>query len=148
MVKHREVAKTWLYNTLTNDATLVGATLLNGARIYANQAPQNAIYPLNVYKFVATRYSPLRRINSRILAESMLFDVMSCTKNTVTNLYEIDSRIEELLDAQPDPSNNGIVTGGQVIACTRESDIDFVENDGGVDYHYTGGTYLIQAVLS
>lgn len=148
MANHIQVAKTWLYSTLTNDSTLTGASLLNGSRIYADDAPQNATYPLIVYKFVTGRYSPLRRVNSRILSESMIFQITVWTKDTVTNLHEINNRVQTLLDAQPDPLSGGVVTGGQVIACTRETPIDYCEDDGGVRYHYLGGDYLIQAVVS
>jgi hypothetical protein len=132
-------AREWLYAKLAGDATLTGIV---GARIYAEQAPENATFPL----LMVVEQSPgndLRVVGTGRIWSDPLFQVKAVdqTASYAGNLATLAARIDAVLHG-----SSGSATNGKVWACARERPFSMAETGpGGEQYRHLGGLYRVMA---
>jgi len=128
--------ETWLYETLTGDTTLSG---LVNSRVYAYVVPREAALPAVVYNRQAG-HDVLGVDATRILANEVyqVKVIGSGGLPAMAALQTIADRIDALLHRA-----SGVLTGGQILSCTREQAVSYVEQDGAVVYSHLGGLYRI-----
>jgi len=139
MATVQAIIETWLYTTLSADATL---TSLVGSRIYANEVPDgvDSPYPCVVFGFIGGDDLMIHSA-SRVWTET-LYKVevigQDVSFSTVDSIYSIvDSLIHR---------GSGTAAGGEVYSCVRQQIIQITETaEGGLKYRRSGGLYSIIA---
>jgi hypothetical protein len=130
-------ARSWLYQTLANDATL---TPLIGKRIYNGRAEQGAAFPYVVLQLLSPG-NDLIVVGAARIWSDMLWLVKAVNKGTSTAALEpIADRIDALLHAK-----SGTVVGGVIHVAVRERPHELPERTDGVDYVNLGGEYRVKA---
>ncbi len=128
----------WIYSKLSADSQLAA---LVGTRIYQRQADQGVSYPyVVILKLSGTDSNTIS--GDRVMA-NLLFLVKGVTEgnNAGNALESINARIDALLQK----SRNQSVSKGQILACTRESDFELLENDpkSAKQWLHLGGSYRL-----
>jgi hypothetical protein len=130
----------WIYSKLSADSALAA---LVGTRIYLRQADQGAGYPYVVILKLSGIDS--NTISGDRVMANLLFLVKGIAEgNNAGNALEaVNARIDTLLQK----SRNQAVSKGQILACTRESDFELLENDpkSAKQWLHLGGNYRILA---
>jgi hypothetical protein len=133
-------ARSWLYQTLANDATL---TPLIGRRIYSGRAEQGATFPYVIVQLLSPG-NDLIVVGSARIWSDMLWLVKAVNRGTSTAALEpIADRIDALLHAK-----SGTVVGGVVHVAVRERPHELPERTDGVDYVNLGGEYRVKASVA
>jgi hypothetical protein len=135
-------AETWLYATLTGDATLTG---LVGARVYNTRRPADGAMPCVVFQLQA---SGDVMVVGAVRVWSRLTYVVRGIAEPVPPSYEgtlksIAGRIDALLHGKS--GSNG---AGTVWSCVRVRPFQMAETPpqlGGREFRHLGGVYEIQA---
>lgn len=132
------LAKSWIFGRLTGDATLQG---LIGSRVYDAIDMSGS----NVYPYVIIAHMDpldlLRGVGPVIIAGAGMYLVKAVGKTrSISGLVPIVQRVQALLHDQAGPAPMG---GGQVLACTLESGVDYPELSDGVMYRHLGGVYRV-----
>jgi hypothetical protein len=139
MTQLENVADTWLYTTLSGDATLTGYV---GTQIHAETAPDDATYPLVRYTMISSN-DRLVGGGARLWLDALyLVEVIARSESYGGALAAAYGRVDALLHAQ-----RGTVSGGgEVHACYREEHrrSSNKEADGKI-YRRLGGVYRILA---
>lgn len=132
------IADTWVYATLKADATLTALIGGSNARIYRGMAPQNATYPCVVF-FYQPGGRDVRGVGTFNIMVTGSWVIKAIDRVTgASSAATIAARMYTLLHGQ-----KGSVTGGAVLACTREEPINYVELLDGAQYQHVGGVYQI-----
>lgn len=131
------VTDTFLYQTLTSDATISG---IIGTRCYADFAPQGSALPAIIFQLQAT--TDLNGVGSQRVMVNNLYVVKAVmeTASYGGNLATLAQRIDTLLHRQQlrIGANSGYVW------CRRERVFRLAEvGDGGKQYRHLGGVYRI-----
>lgn len=133
------IVETWLYNTLSSDATL-GA--LVGTRIFANEVPESedSAYPCVVFGFLGGDDLMIQSA-VRVWTET-LYKVEVIGKDvSFSSIDSIYSIVDSLIHR-----GAGVIAGGQVYSCVRQQIIQLTETaEGGIKYRRSGGLYTITA---
>ena len=126
---------TWLYATLSADATLVG---LVAGRVYDSVAPQGAVLPCIVFQHQGA-HDVRGNGPGRIMASTVYLVKAIGQGSSFTALEAIANRVDVLLQGQ-----SGSNTKGQCWA-VREQPFKLAETDEGIQYRHLGGLYRIWA---
>ena len=125
--------ETWIYGTLADDATLDS---LGVTGVYSYMAPEDATYPFILFQQQAS--SDVNAVGpNRIMAQTV-YVIRAVTDGALSSVVAINTRIDNLLQAQ-----NGSNVNGTVIACMRERPFVQVETVEGRSYRHLGGIYRI-----
>lgn len=127
-----DIAESWLYQTLTNDAVLAAAAI---GGVHNTAPPQNARRPYIVFQHQAGRDNLTGR-QSRT-GTTLTYLVRGIADGaTMTALSVIAARIDELLNAQ------AVVTNDGRISSVRRGTYSFVEQPQGIPrINHRGGFY-------
>ena len=126
----------WLYEVLSGDSALAAAV---GGRIYAYLAPPEAGTPFVVFAYQSGADTVAIGM-SRVLTAALYQVKVVGTGWSSAPLQPIADRIDAVLQAA-----SGSVVDGQILGCTREQPISYVEATDGVVYRHLGGLYRIYA---
>lgn len=132
------IADTWIYATLAADNTLTA--LIGGAtpRIYRGMAPLDSAFPCVVF-FYQPGGRDVRGVGTiNIMVDGTWVIKAIDRKASAAVAATIAARLYYLLHGK-----NGSVSGGAVLACTREEPIGYVELLDGAQYQHVGGVYKI-----
>lgn len=133
------IADTWVHATLKADATLTA--LIGGShapRIYRGMAPKDAVFPCVVF-FYQPGGRDVRGVGTVNIMINGSWVIKAIDRATsASSAATIAARMYTLLHGQ-----KGTVTGGAVLACTREEPIAYVELLDGAQYQHVGGVYQI-----
>jgi hypothetical protein len=127
--------KAALYAKLTGDATLSGL-LSAGDAVYDGIAPIESNFPYVIVQKMDGR--PQYTFSQRAF-DTHVFLVKGVTKGaTARRAGEIAARIDALL-------TDGALTisGGSLLYCRREQDVDYPDHDGGDVFRHCGATYKL-----
>lgn len=129
-------AERWIYTTLSGDPTLV--SLIGGARIYANVAPQGIAYPFVVYQMMSPG-TALYGNGPNIIWQRMVYLVKAVTKGTsASSLQTIVDRINDLLHAE-----RGAVSDAQIDYSIKLRPFVLPTLEGNVQYQQLGSEFEI-----
>lgn len=155
MAEETDICASYLASTMAADtagagsldvlaAALVPSAPLITQRIYDSLADQEQdVYPVVVFSMQAA-LDDLALNNAKRVWASYLFQVKVIGKNhSYAQLSPIASRIDTLIHR-----GAGTVTGGAVIACTRDRTVRYPEPTDGVIYRHLGGVYRLIAQSS
>jgi hypothetical protein len=137
-----ETARTrsWLYQTICTDVTLLALTPTIGTRLYLGSGPVAAAFPFGVMQMLAGG-NDLNAIGAVRIWSDMLWLVKVVTKGTSSGAIEpIVNRIDALLHAA-----SGTVTNGVIHTCIRERPFELPTVEDGVAYIQIGAEYRIKA---
>lgn len=137
--------RSWLYQTITTDATLLALTPTIGDRLYNGVAPAEAAYPFGVFQLLSGGNDLLGVGAVRIWADTLwLIKVVQKSKNgsvpATGSIEPIVNRIDALLHAQ-----SGTVTNGVIWECVRERPFELPTVENGVGYVQLGAEWRIKA---
>lgn len=136
MVSTKEVRK-GLYAKL-NVAPVTSLLAAGSASLFHSVAPEGAAYPMLVYnKQAGTSTHTL----GALAYDSHLWLVKGIVKGAPTSASpaeDIAAAIAAALDFQ-----TLTVSGGTNLYLARESDVDYTETDGDMQYRHSGGIYRI-----
>lgn len=129
------VADTWLANTLTNDAQLMGE--VNG--VYSSEAPQGAPMPYVIFEWMGG--TDVTFVNGIRVWHSGVWVVKAVDETTTfADLQTAAERLEALLHRQ-----SGNNSGGTVFTATREAPFrSAYSDDSGKSYRELGGRFRIE----
>lgn len=133
------VLDTWLYATLSADATM--KTLIgNPARVYDALAPKTATYPLLIYQLQAG--TDVRVVGgTRIMLNALYVVKAGCKdKASFADARAIAARADALLHGA-----RGTAASGHVLGCVREEPFKLLEVIEGTEYRWLGGIYRLWA---
>lgn len=126
----------WLYSTLTGDATLAAAI---GTRCYGYLAPQAAAYPLLLFNMMDG--DDVMGVGTERVMFQGLYQVKVIGQTSAFGAIKaIADRIDVVLQGA-----TGSVADGEILACTRERPVTYVEVSGETQYRHLGGIYRIIA---
>lgn len=129
-------ARSWLYQTLTNDAQLSAAI---GTRVYNGVAPPGVQYPFGVLQLLSGGNDYLGLGGIRFWAD-MLWLIKFVTRGTSTGPLEpLADRADALLHAK-----SGTVTNGVIWECVRERPFELPTVENGVSFVQLGGEWRIK----
>lgn len=122
----------WLQATLAGDTGPGGVAALVGGRIYG-AAPRGSAYPL-VWHQCQSPPQDITEVGARLIAADGLWLVRVVGQvRDFGPLISVASRIYTLLHGQ-----QVSVSGGRVLACTRERAFRLEEEVNGVSYRHLG----------
>lgn len=128
------VAETWLYTTLAGDAALMG--LATG--VYADVAPEGAVFPFVVFTYQAGR--DVATLNGNRIHTWATYQVKAITDQpSYGAVRTIADRIDALLHRA-----TGTAADGTIFSCVREEPVRFTESASGKQYRHLGGLYRLQ----
>lgn len=148
MAEETDLVAAYIAGTLAADTVGAGSLGVLSAgitdRIYDSLADQEQeTFPVIVFSMQAA-LDDLALNNAKRVWASYLFQVKVIGKNhAYSELSPIASRIDTLIHR-----GAGTVTGGAVIACTRDRTVRYPEPTDGVIYRHLGGVYRIIAQSS
>jgi hypothetical protein len=129
------VADGWIYTTLKADSTLTA--LIGGSsapRIYRGMAPLNATFPCVVF-FYQPGGQDVRGVGTiNIMANGWWVIKAIDRDSSASDAATIAARIYTVLHGK---------SGTNVLACTREEPINYVELLDGAQYQHVGGVYKL-----
>lgn len=119
-----------IHEALTEDATLSG--LISG-RVYYQAASQKATFPLVVFQRQSG--TPMWQLDAHVQNDLWLVKAIATSVATAEGIADaIDTAMNKPLT----------VDGGTVLTLpTREQDVTYLEDDGGVLYRHHGAIYRI-----
>ena len=129
----------FIYGKLSGDATLV--SLIGGARIYSETAPQDTVEPYVVFQFVSG--DDVKNCSQDMLMLDAYYMVKAIDKGgTIARCAPIADRIFSLLH-----KSSGVVAGGITVdTCVREKHLSYAElGEGGIQYRHHGAEYRLNA---
>jgi hypothetical protein len=128
-------ADRWLYDRLTNDATLMNLV----TAVYSDIAPEDAVYDFVLMSLPNQGGVSRQTANADRVYDSLryLIRVVGETESYGA-LDAAASRIETLLHKA-----SGVTSNGQVLACTYEEPFRMPEVDGSRQFRYLGGYYRL-----
>ena len=126
----------WLYDTLHGDAILSN---LIGGRIYGDQAPQGATFPLVLYAFLGGA-DKILTLTSRLTNSLYLIRAVD-EGSTFTSIEAVADRMDEILSV---PEHGVIVRDIRISSCQREQPHQRKDMENGVPVVYLGGFYRIK----
>ena len=107
-------------------------------RVYFQQAPQDATYPLVVF-FKSSGTPRWSFAGDPARADLWTVKGIATGASSASKAEDIDAAIEAALRDAP-----LAITGRDLLLKPlRESDVDFPEDDGGTLYRHAGGTYRL-----
>ena len=125
----------WMYSTLAADPTISAQV---GTRIYADQAPQGAAFPLIVFAHIGN-VDVLRAMNNgRISKVIYLVRVIGTGSSTGGVLKTVADRFDLLLLVK-----NVIVDGVRIAYVQHDQHHIRKDSESGVPLSYLGSYYLI-----
>jgi hypothetical protein len=129
------LALQWFNTVLTGDSTLM--SLVPG-NIYRAMAPPNTVTPFIIIALQAS--TDVITMNGFRLITSLLYQVKAVGPSGVTaTLAQAAARIDDLLGL-----TSGVVTGGAILSCIRDSPLQTDEIVNGELWTNIGGLYRIQ----
>lgn len=129
-------AYTWIYDTLSSNATVAG---LVSDRIYAGSAPQGAALPFVIFNHMGG--VDLIGVGTARVWNNSLYQVKGVTPG---RSHATGQQLANAIDAALH-GHNGSTTGGLVIGCVREQPIVYGQSDNGEEFRHAGGIYRIYA---
>lgn len=125
----------WMYTTLVADATVTGIV---GTRIYAEEAPQEAAFPLIVFAHIGNVDQFRSGNNGRVNKAIWLVRVVAAGSSVEGNVKTVANRFDPLLLQQ------NVLYGGVLINYVQH-DQDHVRADSqeGIPFSYLGSYYLV-----
>jgi len=122
----------WLYQTLTQDATLAS---LVGTRVYSHLAPLGAAYPLII--FAPQSAVDVAGLGTNRVITSLVYQIKAVgTGGSFAAIEPILDRVDTILQNPP-----GVP--GTIHGLLREGLFSLVEVDGGTEYRHLGGLWRI-----
>lgn len=131
-----DVIDTWLYSTLTGDASLA-ATLGASTGVYADVAESEAAEPYVVYQMVAANDVDVVG-GTRIITDALYQVKVVKQCRSYSELSVAEGRIDALLHL-----GSGTTTGGRVYQARRVRPIRYTETREGRTYRHLGGDFRI-----
>jgi len=129
---------TWLYETLTGDATLVGLLSDGVDGVVADEAEDDTTDPFVIFQLLDS--ADVYAIGSvRVLTDATYAVQAVDEVGSYVSLGPIADRIDALLHDKTE-----VVTGGLICATRRERPIRYPETTHGKTYRHLGGLYRIQ----
>lgn len=136
MATEQQVIATWLYTTLSGDATI--ASLATGGVHEEIDAGGSTAYPKVIYRYQGG--SDVPALGARRVALNALWAVYAVWRQASYGgaLDTLAARIGALLQGA-----EGTAAGGIVLACVRESPLILATRQNGVETRMSGGIYRI-----
>lgn len=126
--------ETWLYGLFAGDATMHGYT---ADRWHNGVAPEGTQSPYGIFAYHAGH--DVRGVGPARIMSSTVYQVkIVATRENYANQRLAASRIDALLQAA-----SGTTAAGRILACVRESEVNYKEVSNGVEYRHLGGLYRI-----
>lgn len=134
MVSNKQV-RVALYTKL-NVASVTSLLATGSASIYHGVAPQNSAFPLLV--FSKQSGTEVDRMGGEAY-RTTLWTIKAIARGTSSSTAEdIDKAVFDLLHF-----GTLTITGADTMFMARESDVEFVETSGDVQYRHVGGVYRV-----
>lgn len=129
-------AEQWLYTTLAAASAL---TAIVSTRIYADEVPQTATYPLVRFAFLSAVDRPVaggaRMLSNLLYQVEVIAQASSFAGNLATAAAALDAAIH---------AKNGSASAGTIVACVREEPFRAAEmGEGGLPFRRLGGRYRL-----
>lgn len=125
----------WIYQTLASDPAIAGVV---GNRIYADMAPQTAVFPFIVFAHIGN-VDVLRAMNNGRVAKNIFLVRVIGKGNSVTgDLKMVADRFDPLL-----LKNNILVDGVRIAYVQHDQHAIRKDSENGVPMSYVGSYYLI-----
>jgi hypothetical protein len=125
----------WMYQTLAADPTIAGVV---GTRIYADYAPQGAVFPLVLFAHIGN-VDVVRSWNNGRMAKNIFLVRAIGLGSTVTgNLKTVADRFDPLL-----LKSNVIVDGVRIAYVQHDQHAIRKDNENGIPMSYVGSYYLV-----
>lgn len=125
----------WMYTTLAADATV---TSLCGTRIYADEAPQGATFPLIVFAHIGNVDVIRAGNNGRMAKVIYLVRAVGKGSSTAGDLLTVADRFDPLLLVQ-----NVTVNGVRIAYVQHDQHHIRKDSQDGVPMSYIGSYYLV-----
>lgn len=129
------LVESWLYTTLSTDATLKGKV---GARIYSYVAPARTLTPYVIFNAQSPGFDVMGVGTARVMLNCLYQVKVVVQDASFHGAKDAADRIDELLHGAA-----GTPTGGQVLGCVREGPLAYAEVTDGIEYRHLGGLYRI-----
>lgn len=136
MATETAIIATWLYATLSGDATLTG--LATGGIFQERDSGGSTTYPKVIYRFQGG--SDVPALGARRVAVNAVYAVYAVWRQASYGgaLDTIAARVDTLLHGK-----EGTAAGGTVLACVREQPLLLANLQNGVEVRMSGGVYRI-----
>lgn len=128
-----QIAETWLYSVLSEDATLAG--LLPGG-VHSHPVPQGVAYPAG--SFQQTDTSDVMGVGTARILTTLEY-LVKANADGETYPDAAAARIDFLLHGKAGP-----VGTGRVLSCVRARTFSLPTNENGKQYRQRGAFYQIQ----
>lgn len=125
----------WMYTTLVADATVTGIV---GTRIYADEAPQGATFPLIIFAHIGNVDVLRSGSNGRMAKLIYLVRVVGMGSSTSGSLKTVADRFDTLLLVQ-----NVTVDGVRIAYVQHDQHHIRKDSSDGVPLSYLGSYYLV-----
>lgn len=129
------LVESWLYTTLSTDATLVAQV---GTRIYSYVAPTTATTPYVVFNAQSPGFDVMGVGTARVMLNCLYQVKVVVQDASFSTAKAAANRIDALLHGA-----TGAPTGGEVLGCVREGPLAYAEVTDGIEYRHLGGLYRI-----
>lgn len=122
----------WLYATLTADAQVAAIV---GNRVYNTVAPREATFPCIVFQHQAS--TDVAGVGALRIMVNALYVVRGIVEGRSFH-RSLASAIDAAIHRK-----DAILSGGEVLSCTREEPFSLAEDVDGAEYRHLGGIYRI-----
>jgi hypothetical protein len=129
----------WIYSTLSSDATIQG---LVSTRIYEGFAPQGAAVPSIIFQ-EQEPFRDIRAIGAIRIMVNGVYLIKAVTTANAASLKPILNRIDTLFDAKSSVNPN--IT---ILSCVRERIFRLNESRDQIIYRHRGSFWRIQAQIT
>lgn len=124
-----------MYSTLVADATVLG---ICGTRVYADEAPQDAVFPLIVFAHIGNVDILRSGNNGRFAKNIFLVRAIDLGSSTSGNLKTVADRFDPLLLVQ-----NVTVDGVRIAYVQHDQHAIRKDSQDGRPVSYLGSYYLV-----
>ena len=125
----------WMYSTLIADATVTGVV---GTRIYADEAPQEAQFPLVLFAHIGNVDSFRAMANGRMTKSIFLVRVIDMGSTVSGNMKTVADRFDPLLLV-----SNVTVDGVKISYVQHDQHHVRKDDEDGIPLSYLGSYYLV-----
>lgn len=126
----------WIYQQMVADPQIFLATQ---TRIYADQAPQSALFPMVVFAHLG---GSDKGLTSRSRLSNSIYLIRGIAKgSTYSALETIADRIEAVMSV---PDGGSLVRDVRITTVNREQPFKRTDNESGVPIVHLGGLYRIR----
>lgn len=132
----------WIHNVLSSDQQIF---LFCGGRIYADEAPQNALTPMVIFAFLGGSDRTVTTASTRLSYAIYLIRAIAESSSYDTVALAAD-RIEALLTV---PSQGTVINSEvRITSCLRQQPHQRKDSSNGIPTVYMGGFYGITFQLA